>query len=128
MATKKSGVPTEAWEQKQVIKWSQQPSVRMAYPELKFLYHIENERKCTPQQGAERKRMGIKDGVPDLHLPVPAGQYHGLYIEMKAMDGKPDEDQLWWIDHLKENGYACRICYCWQQATEVLVWYLNLKR
>lgn len=123
---KKSGVPSESWEQQQVIKWSQQPSIRQQYPEIALLYHIPNEREDKIQT-AILKAMGVKKGVPDLHLPVASGDYHGLYIEMKAFDGKPEADQLWWIEHLKANGYACAVCYGWQQATEVLLWYLNRK-
>lgn len=122
---KKSGVPTETTEQQWVIQWSQQPSVLEQYPELTMLYHIPNER-ADKVQAAILKSMGVKKGVPDLHLPIPSGGYHGLYIEMKALDGKPDKDQLWWADHLKANGYAHAFCYGWQQATEVLKWYLNL--
>ena len=124
---KKSGVPPESWEQQQVIKWSQQPSIRQQYPELAMLYHIPNER-ADKVQAAILKAMGVKSGVPDLHLPIPSGKYHSLYIEMKALDGKPDTEQIWWAEHLKANGNAHAICYGWQQATEVLLWYLNLKQ
>lgn len=124
---KKSGVPPESWEQQQVIKWSQQPSIRQEYPELALLYHIPNER-ADKVQAAILKAMGVKKGVPDLHLPIPSGKFHGLYIEMKAMDGKPEDEQIWWLEHLKANGYACAVCYGWQKATEVLLWYLNLKQ
>lgn len=124
---KKSGVPTESWEQKQVIAWSQQPSIRHQYPELALLYHIPNEREDKVQT-AILKTMGVKSGVPDLHLPCAAGGYHSLYIEMKALDGKPDDDQIWWAEHLKANGNAHAYCYGWQQAVEVLLWYLNLNR
>lgn len=123
---KKSGVPTETWEQKQVIKWSQQPSIRQRYPELALLYHIPNER-VDKVQAAILKEMGVKTGVPDLHLPIPSGKYHSLYIEMKALDGKPYPEQIWWAEHLKANGNAHTFCYGWQQATEVLQWYLNLE-
>lgn len=123
---KKSGVPSESAEQKWVIEWSQQPSIREQYPELAMLYHIPNER-TDKVQAAILKTMGVKTGVPDLHLPIPSGKFHSLYIEMKAMDGKPDDDQLWWAEHLKANGNAHSFCYGWKQATEVLLWYLNLK-
>ena len=56
-------------------------------------------------QTAILKTMGVKKGVPDLCLPVPRGTCHGLYIEMKALDGKPEADQLWWEEQLKHNGY-----------------------
>ena len=123
---KKSGVPSESAEQKWVIQWSQQPTIREQYPELAMLYHIPNERS-DKVQAAILKAMGVKPGVPDLHLPIPSGKYQSLYIEMKALDGKPDIDQLWWAEHLKANGNAHAFCYGWKQATEVLLWYLNLK-
>ena len=123
---KASGVPTEDTEQKWLFQWAAQPSIRQKYPELAMLYHIPNER-TDKVQAAILKSMGVKSGVPDLHLPIAAGKYHGLYIEMKALDGKPDDDQIWWAEHLKANGNAHAFCYGWKQATEVLGWYLNLK-
>lgn len=119
-------VLTEQQEQIALIKWTQQPSVRQLYPELKFLFHIPNERS-DKIQAANLKRMGVKPGVPDLMLPFPSGKYHGLFVEMKKTGGRASTEQLWWLDHLKANNYAVAVCYGWQQAVEVLTWYLNLK-
>lgn len=119
---------TEYNHQKNVFAWAKQPSVHSQYPELSLLFHIKNETKEGSKQVAMDKAAGVKRGVPDLFLPVPAGKYHGLFIEMKKEYGKTSSDQLWWLAHLKENGYACAVCYGWQQATEVLLWYLNLGR
>ena len=74
---------SESSHQQAVIKWSQQPSVRERYPELALLHHIKNETKEGAAQVAVDKVMGVKKGVPDLHLPVARGGYHSLYIEMK---------------------------------------------
>lgn len=124
---KKSGVPTEDSEQKWLFEWSQQPSIQEKYPDLEMLYHIPNERS-DKVQASILKQMGVKSGVPDLHLPVASGGYHSLYIELKALDGKPDYNQLCWAERLKANGNAHAFCYGWKQATEVLEWYLNLKQ
>lgn len=118
---------TEQQEQIALIKWTQQPSIRGTFPELIFLFHVPNERP-DKIQASNLKRMGVKAGVPDLCLPVPAGQYHGLFIEMKKAGGRASDDQLWWLEHLKANGYATAVCYGWQQAAEVLTWFLGLKR
>lgn len=117
---------TELQHQQTVIKWSQQASIRQKWPELKLLFHIGNERFCTPAQGSQLKRAGIKKGVPDLDLPVPRGKYHGLRIEMKDEDGRTTPDQDWWLGELREQGYFCEVCHGWQSATRVLEWYLNL--
>lgn len=115
----------EDFQQQMLIKWSQQPSVRQRYPELKLLYHIPNERKCSPQEGARLKRMGVKKGVPDLCLPSPKGRYHGLYIELKSELGRPTESQKWWQQELTEQGYLSAVCYGWKQASDCIVRYLE---
>lgn len=110
-----------------VIKWSQQPSIRGKHPELKLLYHIPNERKCSPQQGMLLKKAGVKPGVPDLCLPVSRGRYHGLYIELKDSTGTPTMEQRWWVEQINAQGYFAEVCHGWENATRVLEWYLNLK-
>lgn len=117
---------TENQHQMAVIKWSQQASVRQKWPELKLLFHIPNERKCTPLQGKNLQRMGVKRGVPDLCLPVPRGRYHGLYIEMKTETGRASGDQKWWGEQLSVEGYFWEVCHGWESAARVLEWYLSL--
>ena len=118
---------TEYNHQKAVFEWSQQPSVRSVYPELKLLFHIKNETTGGAKQVAIDRKNGIRKGVPDLCLPVPRGGFHGLYIEMKNETGRASEEQKWWGNELENQGYKFNICYGWKQATEVLEWYLNLK-
>lgn len=119
---------SEAKHQQAVIKWSQQPSIRAKWPELALLYHIKNETRGGAAQVAVDKAMGVKKGVPDLFLPAPRGQYHGLYIEMKAETGRTSEAQDWWGDKLLGQGYMWEVCHGWQSAVRVLEWYLSLKK
>ena len=72
------------------------------------------------------KQQGVKPGVPDLCLPVPRGQYHGLYIEMKTESGHTSDEQEWWGERLQAQGYVWRVCHGWQAAVAVLEWYLQL--
>jgi len=121
-----NNTPNETQEQIWLMRWSQPPSIRGQYPDLKLLYHIPNERS-DKRQAAILKKMGVKRGVPDLCLPVPRGQFHGLYIEMKRTDGgRVSDDQLWWNEQLISNGYASVICNGWESGKEALLWYLNL--
>lgn len=114
-------------EQQMVIRWSQQATIRGKYPELKLLYHVPNERKCSAQEGARLKRMGVKPGVPDLCLPVARGNAHGLYIEMKTKTGKLSDTQRWWQSELNGQDYLSAVCYGWKQAVKVLADYLEGK-
>lgn len=70
------------------------------------LFHIENERKCTPQQGYMRRIMGVKPGVSDLFLAYPRGKYAGFWLELKAPGKKPTETQRTWLIRMAKAGYA----------------------
>ena len=73
---------TESQLQIQIFEWAQLMTGK--YPELYLLYHIPNEGKRSIYYGAKLKREGLKSGVPDICLPIPKGQYCGLYIELKV--------------------------------------------
>lgn len=117
----------ETRHQINIIKWSQQPSIRSRWPELSLLYHIKNETTEGKERVAADRAMGVKKGVPDLCLPVPRGEYHGLYIELKNETGRTSDAQKWWGEKLLEQGYMFEVCHGWQSAVRVLQWYLNLK-
>lgn len=117
---------TEAQHQTFVMKWSRQPSVRGEWPELELLYHVKNETKEGVKQVAIDRSSGVKKGVPDLCLPVARGQYHGLYIELKAPSGKVTDEQAWWVEALNKQGYFAEVCHGWESAVRVLSWYMTL--
>ena len=117
---------SEDQHQINVIKWKQQPSIMAKWPEMALLFHIPNERRCTPQQGKQLQRMGVRRGVPDLFLPVPRGPYHGLWIEMKTESGHTTGDQDWWGERLLGQGYMWEVCHGWESAVRVLEWYMSL--
>jgi hypothetical protein len=119
---------SETQHQIAVFKWSRQPSIRSKWPELDLLHHIKNETTDGPKQVAIDRAMGVKRGVPDLCLPVPRGQYHSLYIEMKTETGRASPDQKWWGEQLMNQGYMWEVCHGWKSAVRVLEWYLTLKK
>ena len=116
----------ETRHQINVIKWSQQPSIRSKWPELALLYHIKNETTEGKERVAVDRSMGVKKGVPDLCLPVPRGKYHGLYVELKNETGRTSEAQEWWGEKLLGQGYMLEVCHGWQSAVRVLEWYMGL--
>lgn len=115
---------TEQQHQQAVIKWSQQPHIRGKWPELKLMFHIPNERYCTPAQGKQLKLAGVRKGVPDLCLPVARKDYHGLYIELKTETGRTSYEQNFWIEQLTAQGYFVHVAHGWESAVRVIEWYL----
>lgn len=123
--TKISDIPTEAEEQEALFRWIAFSAAK--YPELLLFSHTPNEGKRSIQNGAALKRMGLKSGVPDLHLPVARGKYHSLYIELKrTKGGRVSDNQKWWIDRLNEQNNLAVVCYGWEQAKDVICGYLSL--
>lgn len=118
------GTPTEDEEQIQVVEWATLSEGR--WPDLRWLYHTPNGGKRGKVEAARFKRMGVKAGVPDLFLPVPCGEYHGLYIEMKRQKGgKLSKDQREWIDGLRKNGYCVWRCNGARDAIAALEAYMR---
>lgn len=118
-------IDNEAGAQEALFNWAQYQYER--YPELELLYHIPNGGKRDARTAANLKRQGLKAGVPDLHLPVARGGYHGLYIELKVGSNKPTPLQKKWLSNLNKQGYLAVVCYGWQGAAEQLINYLELK-
>lgn len=116
----------EAQEQEALFRWAEFAICK--YPELALMYHIPNEGKRTVSNGAALKRQGLKKGVPDICLPVPRGKYHGMYIEMKRIGGKPTAEQKNYINELAKQGYCCVIANKgWKDASELIIKYLKLE-
>lgn len=91
-------------------------------------------RVCTA--GKKLKAEGVKAGVPDIHLPAPRGNYHGLYIEAKRMPyrtakGKltrfyPSEEQKIFIAGLRALGHKVNVCEGSDAMIKTLIEYIDL--
>jgi hypothetical protein len=66
-------------------------------------FHPENARKCTPRQGAMRKRIGVKAGVPDFVLIVDGDP---VFLELKSAKGRPSQQQRAFANRAVDSG--CR--------------------
>lgn len=114
---------SESEEQQALFQWAEMMKKR--FPELSLLYHIPNGGARSKGTAGRLKAEGVKSGVPDVCLPVARGKYHGLYIEMKVGNNKPTQNQIIWIDALINQGYQAKVCYGWQEASNVIERYLR---
>lgn len=89
------------------------------------VFHVPNEGKRSAKTGKMMKRMGLRNGVPDLIFPISKRGFHGLAIEMKYGKNKPTEKQLEWLDLLNANGYKAVVCYGFDEAKETIDWYME---
>lgn len=116
--------PTESVEQQHLFQWAALQAG--AYPELNMLYHIPNGGARSKATAGRLKAEGVRAGVPDLCLPVPRGQYHGLYIELKRRrGGTTSPAQRDWLARLSARGYDTAVCHGWEDAAERIKAYLR---
>lgn len=78
------------------------------------------------QEAVKLKRMGVKSGVSDIHLPFPHGKYHGLYIEMKYGRNTATQEQVEFMCDMKEAGHFVAVCHDAQSAISLIEQYINL--
>ncbi len=113
-------------EQITLFKWAQFSSGR--FPELELMFHIPNGGKRDAREAARFKAMGVKAGIPDIFLPAPRGEYHGLFIELKAPGGRPSAYQKSFLQALANQGYKAVVCFGWEEAAKAITEYLEGKK
>lgn len=112
----------ESAHQAQVIEWSKWAfkANPVRYPHLDMLHCSLNGVKLTKTQSSIAKGQGMLSGVPDLFLPVPRQNYHGLYIEMKSEKGRVTENQHWFLTNAEGLGYKTVVCYSANEAISAI--------
>lgn len=114
-------LPPETIEQIKLFDWIR------SRPDLEpFTIHIANERQCSVQHGRILKRMGVKAGVADIFLAVPIGNYHGLWLELKAGNNKATEKQKLFLANMTQKGYMSACVTGYEAAREVIETYLTM--
>lgn len=108
------------------LELSEQIAV-VEYCDLKCIpvVHVTNEGKRSQAMGALLRRAGLRKGFPDLFIPVPNKDKHGLFIELKVGKNKPTTDQKIWLELLNKNGYLAKVCYGFNEAIETINSYMR---
>ncbi|MFZ5989439.1 MAG: VRR-NUC domain-containing protein [Bacillota bacterium] len=124
---------TEHSMQSTLFKWAR--LYARIYPELAYIFAIPNGAKLPWRRNKKGQRYcpealrlleeGMKSGVPDIFLPKPKGDWHGLFIEMKRAGNKVTKEQDEFIDYLVSQKYRCRICFSFEEAQVTILDYLK---
>lgn len=115
-----NSTPSEHLEQVTLISW-----YRRTYKN-ELLVAIPNGGKRHIKTAMAMKHEGASKGFPDLFLPIPNSQFHGLFIEMKRQKGGTlSKEQSAWIEYLNRVGYQAVVCKGFLEAKEVIECYLS---
>jgi VRR-NUC domain. len=115
---------TEHQEQKALFRLFKLHERR--YPELALAHAIPNGGHRHAAVAAKLKAEGVRAGVPDIFIPAPRGNSHGLYVELKTKGGRVSDAQRKMMAALAGQGYACLVCYGWEPAWEEIKAYLEI--
>jgi hypothetical protein len=121
---KRATMPSEHTEQ--VWLFQQVELKRAAIPALGLLFAVPNGGHRNEAVAAKLKAEGVKRGVPDLVWPVARGPHHGLFVEMKKLDGHASYPQRQWLTALLEQGYLAITCQGADVAFKALMQYWAL--
>ena len=116
---------SEHTEQVALFNWAKRMEPR--HPQLALMFAIPNGGKRHISTAKRLKASGAKAGVPDIFLPVPHGEKHGLWIELKVGKNKPTKEQNMWLSNLASEGYETAVCYGFEEAKNKIVEYLGLE-
>jgi len=98
-------------EQCAFIDWARLPAIQKRYDGIHLMHAIPNGGQRHPAVAAKLKREGVLAGIPDIFIPKPCGDWHGMYIEMKYGKNNLSEKQKRVISILQEHGYRVDVCY-----------------
>ena len=84
-------------------------------------FHVANERRTTPRQGAKLKAMGVSAGVPDIIAVMPAAVGRGPFaLELKTERGRLSDAQRNWLETLQACGWQTACTYGLREAMDRL--------
>lgn len=109
-----------------LFKWAQYHK-HDGEPISRLMFHIPNGGRRDKAEGKRLKAQGVRAGVSDVFLHVPAGRYHGMFLELKVDKNKPTAEQLDFFGSVARWGYAYGVAYGWEQAKDKILCYLQGK-
>lgn len=92
--------PSEAQIQRALFDW-----LALHTDGRQHAFHIPNEGKRSIVGGALLKRAGLKKGASDVFVPVAAGGWNGMFLEIKAKGKKLNAYQIQFADAMSAQGY-----------------------
>lgn len=106
---------TESEFQGAVVSWWDQLTLDDPAP---FLFHVPNGGKRDRVTAAILVGQGVRPGVADLGLMLPAGRF--AWIELKTEDGKPSPQQIGFAARCLRLGHAYTVARTFADVTVAL--------
>lgn len=100
--------------------------VRWKYPRCELIYAVPNGGFRHKRTAMKLKREGVKAGVWDVSVDIPADNIHGMKIEFKVGKKLLTEEQHKMQNAYMKIGYFCTIEFDAEKALKSLDDYLSM--
>lgn len=125
----RTGPGSESATQQAVIVWWAYAWRGLGVRDEARLFAVPNGGHRSKKTAAIMKAEGVRRGVADLLLLVPRAGFHGLAIEMKKKKGgRVTPEQAAFLHSLAADGYACKVCFTFDEARATIEGYCRLSR
>lgn len=120
-------IPTEHEEQVMLFDWM--TASRGRFPALERAFAVPNMGQRSYATANYLAQEGLKSGVPDIFIPAARQGKHGLFLEMKRIEGgKLSMQQSQWIAALIVLGYRVEVCNGFEEAKAVIENYFTKEK
>jgi hypothetical protein len=116
---------SEFTSQAALFTWARLPTIVKAYPGIDLLEGSMNGVRLTKAQAGKAKAAGMLKGSHDVKLPIARGPYRGLSIEMKFGKNTLTDEQKWYGQRLRNEGWRVEACWDWVAARNLVIEYLT---
>lgn len=127
-SARKKPAQHEFEQQCALFEWARNPAVVKSLPGIEFMSASLNGVPLPKPLAAKMLRAGMLSGEYDIRLPVPRGGYIGFIIEMKWGRNDRTEQQVWYGEGLRKEGYLVQTFWDWEAARAAIIAYLNEPR
>jgi len=110
-----------------LFDWRDHIGVR-EFPELEWMFAIPNGGHRKISVARRLKREGVKAGVLDVLIPIPRGNYIGMWIEMKFGKNKLTKEQAAFMEKMRDFGYHCAVAYVVDDAVKEVRNYMQMEK
>jgi VRR-NUC domain len=114
-------IPSEDKEQIALATWLTKQGI--------IFYAVPNGGRRNLREAVKLKRMGVSPGVPDICIPIPSGDYHGCYLELKRQKGgRLSPEQAGWLQYLRNQNYYADMAEGFEEAKKIVLYYLGFTK
>jgi hypothetical protein len=123
-ARKPNSAPLEEQSQAAFFQWWEIWAPLHKLP-VQLLFAVPNGGHRHPAVAAKLKAQGVRRGVPDVFLDIPAGGWHGLRLEFKRKGKSTSPEQQTMLAELRRRNYNALVVWSTEEAMRAVMAYLS---